>query len=484
MPRTRFSVIAVCVATIAALSAWFFVTPWMASTPSNLSELRALESKIKEIAEASIPAVVAVQQPKPNSPGFASGAIISSDGLIVSSFHVSHQLRPYGVSGADVKHLNAGDMATVVLADGTECEAELLGADITSDISLLKLVAPGPYPFLKVSADAKLNLGDWIIEIGHPTGLQRNRTPVVRVGRVLVSESEFFVSDCNITGGDSGGPLINLDGEVVGIPSFLVADEKNDGQSYYAWARNKSGSPILHSVIPANQIHSNWKTMLDGKILPFRGDTSRLSNLLKEVNRILPDRCWTRGRSVKEPFHFAARDSCSWVVRILDSSDRQVSLGTICSSEGYVATLNSTLPDTPRCQMENGKIVDCNVILRDDRCNLAVLRIPSEHLSSVQWMTGDTRAPVGSFVVAPIESICSDEHSFNVGIVSTPILTPINGVAYDYFEIDMRLSDESCGGPVVNLDCEAVGVSVRSHLYGTYVVPATKVKALLERALD
>ncbi|WP_231934354.1 trypsin-like peptidase domain-containing protein [Botrimarina colliarenosi] len=444
-------------------------------SPRNIEDLRSLESQFQKVADASIPAVVAIQQP--NSSGHASGALVSSDGLIVSSFHVSHRLPWDGV--APIEHLKPGETTTVVLADGRECKARLLGADQTTDISLLKLVDGGPYPFLRISADSQLHLGDWVLKVGHPAGMQRNRPPVIRVGRVVVSEAEFFVSDCNVTGGDSGGPFIDLDGEIVGIPSALVADERNYGMSNYEWAQRKSGSPILSSAIPARHILSQWNQMLAGKVLPLKGDTSRQSRLLQKVDRILPSVNWMQGGSLEKAFSLASNDANGWVVRVLDSSGQQVSLGTICSSDGKVVTVNGTLPDSPRCQLSSGETFDCDIVRRDDQFKLAVLKIPLESTTAASWGTSSRNATVGAFVAAPLFTNSSNQIRLNVGIVSTPELAPMSGRTCESFEVDMRLPDKSFGGPVVNLDCEAIGIAVHSTVYGALVIPAAQIRDLL-----
>lgn len=478
LTRPRRNSLFLVLLVLAAIWAWSSLTLSYTPSPRNLDDFRKLETRIQGVKEKAVPAVVAVQCPNtstiPGGPLYASGAIVSRDGLIVSSFHVSHRLPWDGV--ATIEHLNAGDMTTVILADGTECKAELLGADQTLDISLLKLVEPGPYPFLNIAKKTKLDLGDWVIELGHPTGLLRNRPPVVRIGRVVVREPEFFVSDCNITGGDSGGPIVDLDGEIVGIPAALVADERFFGQSHFVWARNKSGTPILYSATPAHEFLKKWDAMLDGQILPYQEEKYRMYNLIQNAKPILPESVWTRGREVKDSFTFSKREPCSWVVNILDSNGKQVSLGTICTSDGTVVTLSSKLSDSPRCQLHDGTIIDCKIIRKDKKLNLAILKLPLKNASTVRWGMEANGAAVGRFVAAPL----GDASSFNVGIASTPKLAPTRGIAHDYFEVDMHLTSESCGGPIVNSDFETVGISVGSHTYGTYAMPAAQVVSLLD----
>src|ERR1700758_5044418 len=66
-----------------------------------------------------------------------------------------------------------------------------------------------------------LTKGQWVVSIGHPGGFRPNRTPVVRLGRVLEANANLIVTDCTLVGGDSGGPLFDLDGKVIGIHSRI-----------------------------------------------------------------------------------------------------------------------------------------------------------------------------------------------------------------------------------------------------------------------
>ena len=80
---------------------------------------------------------------------------------------------------------SAGDRTTVILHDGRECPAELLGANRTHDVSLLRLLEPGPYPHVPIRATAPVEVGDWVLKIGHPLGYRKGRSAPVRLGRVI-----------------------------------------------------------------------------------------------------------------------------------------------------------------------------------------------------------------------------------------------------------------------------------------------------------
>src|ERR1043166_8191567 len=77
------------------------------------------------------------------------------------------------------------------------------------------------YPFLEMGKSADLKVGQWVIAIGHPDGVRANRGPVVRVGRILVASQFVLQTDCTLVGGDSGGPLFDMEGRVIGIHSRI-----------------------------------------------------------------------------------------------------------------------------------------------------------------------------------------------------------------------------------------------------------------------
>jgi serine protease Do len=149
------------------------------------------------------------QQPQRQSMG--SGFLISADGYILTNHHV--------VDGADT--------VEVRLADRREFEAKIVGSDKRSDIALLKVDATD-LPSVKFSSADTLKVGEWVVAIGSPFGLDYSVTAgiVSARGRRLPSEDNanyvpFIQTDVAINPGNSGGPLFNLDGEVVGINSQI-----------------------------------------------------------------------------------------------------------------------------------------------------------------------------------------------------------------------------------------------------------------------
>ena len=114
-------------------------------------------------------------------------------------------------------------MGFVVTQDGKRLRAKSLGRNGGIDSGMMKILDPGPFPFVEMGKSSKMKVGQWCIGVGHPGGLKPNRGMVVRVGRILVNSNSFIRTDCFLVGGDSGGPLFNMQGEVIGIHSRIGA---------------------------------------------------------------------------------------------------------------------------------------------------------------------------------------------------------------------------------------------------------------------
>ena len=146
----------------------------------------------------------------PDRRGAGSGFILESDGYVITNHHV--------VDGAD--------QIIVRLADRREFEAELIGSDPLSDIALLKIDAKR-LPTLKLGDSEGLRPGEWVVAIGSPFNFDQSVTAgiVSAKGRSTNQQQyvPFIQTDVAINRGNSGGPLLNMDGEVVGINSWILS---------------------------------------------------------------------------------------------------------------------------------------------------------------------------------------------------------------------------------------------------------------------
>jgi serine protease Do/serine protease DegQ len=141
-----------------------------------------------------------------------SGVIINADeGYIVTNFHV----------------INGADKITVQLHDGREYKAELVGADKMSDIALIKLDGAKKLTEMKIADSDKLHVGDFSVAIGNPFGLGQTVTSGIvsalgRSGLNIENFENFIQTDAAINSGNSGGALVNLNGELIGINTAIV----------------------------------------------------------------------------------------------------------------------------------------------------------------------------------------------------------------------------------------------------------------------
>ena len=151
--------------------------------------------------------------PKENSQrSLGSGILISKDGEILTNYHV----------------VRNADTIKVKLADQNEYEARLIGKDDRTDLALIKIRRSGDnLPFAKLGSSSQLDVGDWVMAIGNPFGLEHTVTAgiVSAKGRVIGAGpyDNFIQTDASINPGNSGGPLINAEGEVIGVNSAIFS---------------------------------------------------------------------------------------------------------------------------------------------------------------------------------------------------------------------------------------------------------------------
>jgi serine protease Do len=150
-------------------------------------------------------------------PSVGSGFIIDKSGYVVTNNHV----------------IENADKISVKLDDDMEFDAEVVGRDPNTDIALLKVTVDHDLPFIKLGDSKKLKIGQWVVAIGSPFGLERTVTAgiVSAKGRVIGSGpyDDFIQTDASINPGNSGGPLLNMDGEVVGINTAIIASATGIG---------------------------------------------------------------------------------------------------------------------------------------------------------------------------------------------------------------------------------------------------------------
>ena len=179
------------------------------------------------------------QRPAPKSRQIAqgSGFIVSKDGYILTNNHV----------------VENSDKIKVKLMDGREFEAEVIGADPDSDVAVVKIDA-NDLPILELGDSDVLEVGEWVLAIGNPLGLSHTVTAGIvsakgRSGLRLTTYEDYIQTDAAINKGNSGGPLINLDGKVIGINTAIMSPT--------------GGNLGIGFAIPVNMAKSVYKQLIE-----------------------------------------------------------------------------------------------------------------------------------------------------------------------------------------------------------------------------
>ncbi len=182
----------------------------LGADPRDKNELVLLQKQQASLSKL-LP-LVTVNLQHGNTQG--SGVIVSGDGYILTAAHVAGK---------------ASQRIQITLHDGTRIEGESLGLNRNEDAGVVKITTPlsdpnQPWPHACLGRSSELRNGSWVIAVGHPGGWQSDRPAVIRVGRVLKMIDSTMVTDCPLIGGDSGGPLFDLEGKLIGIHSRIGVD--------------------------------------------------------------------------------------------------------------------------------------------------------------------------------------------------------------------------------------------------------------------
>ena len=197
--------------------------------PKDTHDIKLMQKHVqllvKELSPATIGVGVGAAQ--------GSGVIINKDGLVLTAAHVAG--RP-------------GRPATVFMPDGKRYAATTLGMNRAMDSGMIQIRLPESeeerskieLPFVEMADAESVKLGHWCLALGHPGGFRLERPPVVRFGRIVHQYKDVITTDCTLIGGDSGGPLFDMNGRVIGIHSRI-------------------GPQLVHNVhVPIDAFHDSW----------------------------------------------------------------------------------------------------------------------------------------------------------------------------------------------------------------------------------
>lgn len=186
-----------------------------------------------------------------------SGFIISKDGLVVTNQHVANQ--------------NAKKVV-VSLPDGSQHEAEVLGSDELADLALLRIKADGEFPTVEFGNSDSVIVGEWSLAVGNPFGLFEAAEPSVTVGVVSALHRDFrpnpneprvyldmIQTDAAINRGNSGGPLVDSEGKVIGVNTFIFTGGTSSGFIGLGFAiPSNRVQKIIQQLSTAGEVHLSY----------------------------------------------------------------------------------------------------------------------------------------------------------------------------------------------------------------------------------
>jgi serine protease Do len=179
--------------------------------------------------------------------GLGTGMIIDSQGHILTNYHV--------VGGAN--------KIQVTLADGSQYPAEVVGTDPKTDLGVIKISAPKPLPHVMFANSDDVKVGQWVVAIGHPRGLDQTVTQGIisathRTGITDPNDyQDFLQTDAPINPGNSGGPLLNLQGQVVGVNSAILSQSGGFEGIGFAIPSNMA-THVAQELITSGKVERGW----------------------------------------------------------------------------------------------------------------------------------------------------------------------------------------------------------------------------------
>lgn len=224
--------------------------------PPGIRLLEEIQAVITNLAEQAKPSVVNLfplpntGRPRegsgeraPNASGSGSGLIIDSDGYIITNNHV------------------IGDATEIEVrfSDKTKLVANVVGKDPDTDLALLKVTARHPLPNARFGDSASVKVGQWVLAVGNPFGLDRTVTlgVVSGIGRENMNLSRyenFIQTDASINPGNSGGPLFNLHGEVIGINTAII----NFAQGIGFAIPSNMAKQVIEQLLAKGKVVRGW----------------------------------------------------------------------------------------------------------------------------------------------------------------------------------------------------------------------------------
>ncbi|AVO36955.1 Do family serine endopeptidase [Pukyongiella litopenaei] len=206
------------------------------------------------------------------SSALGSGFVISEDGFVVTNNHV--------IEGADE--------ILIEFLDGEELDAKVIGTDPNTDIALLKIETDKPLPFVTFGDSDTARVGDWVIAVGNPLGQGFSVSSGIVSARnraLSGSYDDYIQTDAAINRGNSGGPLFNMDGEVIGVNTAILSPNGGSIGIGFSMASNVV-SKVVHQLREYGETRRGW---LGVRIQDVTEDMAEAMGLDKATGALVSD---------------------------------------------------------------------------------------------------------------------------------------------------------------------------------------------------
>ncbi|BBL53604.1 serine peptidase [Bartonella quintana] len=253
---------------------WFFSDFFSFPGLDQLPDQHPLKKFFQEFYDHGKPSNKSLKRPHRLRPiAFGSGFFISSDGYLVTNNHV----------------ISDGTSYTVVLDDGTELNAKLIGTDARTDLAVLKVDEKRTFSYVDFGDDSKLRIGDWVVAIGNPFGLGGTVTAgiVSARGRDIGTGvyDDFIQIDAAVNRGNSGGPTFDLNGKVIGVNTAIFS--LSGGNVGIAFAIPAAiAKQVVQQLIEKGSVQRGW---LGVQIQPVTKEISDSIGLKEAKGALITD---------------------------------------------------------------------------------------------------------------------------------------------------------------------------------------------------
>jgi serine protease Do len=353
-----------------------------------------------------------------------SGVVVGKDGIVLSAAHV----------------VMPGKTYKVMFPDGRECVAKGLGritippTFMLPDAAMLKIVEKGPWPFAQMGWSSSLTVNTPCISIAYPESLEQ-RKPTVRFGHITLLKNKygFLQSSCIMEPGDSGGPLFDLLGRVIGIHSGIEVPEDVNYEvpiDTYRKFWNALNKPENYVLLPADS-----STVSSDPLITTIKSIPDITNLNKQLN--------IKGLQLQS--------TCAKVKSLIEGKEQQIT-ATIISTEGiitkaaltnktFLVSKSSMVGDTPIIVLPNGKSVKANVFSRNLNHDLVLLLADEKFGKGIKLNSpiNDSIAlnRLGTFFISP-----NPDSAARVGVLGSMLLNLPKITSYGYIGATTGIKDD------------------------------------------